>query len=254
MRGVLHVMIEPVTTVHKSLSDTVIFFDWTLTSLFRCTPSILIYYWLHSQSQSQCQCYVMTDGQSASLSWCQAPVWGLRPDFYYCQKVAGLLMWDAVSDERTGMPFTTAAGPRQRSHSWVRVSRDSWPYFTVSDSRLPQPGGSGPCIYIPTEQGDPVIPPGTGFPFRHLLRLAELRWRYSTPPPYGIDCILICVSCTIAHQYPRKTPVEHLYPRKRSLGFQESTLMETCLSTRSLAMGLYVTIEVYIVTYEGLHD
>jgi hypothetical protein len=33
------------------------------------------------------------------------------------------------------------------------------------------------------EQGGPVIPPGTGFPFRRLLRLAVLRWRYSTPPP-----------------------------------------------------------------------
>jgi hypothetical protein len=31
--------------------------------------------------------------------------------------------------------------------------------------RLSQPGGPGPCIYIPPEQGGPVIPPGTGFPF-----------------------------------------------------------------------------------------
>jgi hypothetical protein len=37
----------------------------------------------------------MTDGQSASLSWCQAPILGLRPDLYYCQTVAGLLMWGA---------------------------------------------------------------------------------------------------------------------------------------------------------------
>jgi hypothetical protein len=41
----------------------------------------------------QSQNYVTTDGQSASQSWCQAPIWGLRPDFYYCQTVAGLLMW-----------------------------------------------------------------------------------------------------------------------------------------------------------------
>jgi hypothetical protein len=27
--------------------------------------------------QSQSQSYVTTDGQSASLSWCQAPIWGL---------------------------------------------------------------------------------------------------------------------------------------------------------------------------------
>jgi hypothetical protein len=37
--------------------------------------------------------YVTIDSQSASLSWNEAPIWGLRPDFYYCQTVAGLLMW-----------------------------------------------------------------------------------------------------------------------------------------------------------------
>jgi hypothetical protein len=28
--------------------------------------------------------YVTTDWQSAILSWDKAPIWGLRPDFYYC--------------------------------------------------------------------------------------------------------------------------------------------------------------------------
>jgi hypothetical protein len=46
---------------------------------------------------------------------------------------------------------------------------------------LPRPGGPGFRIYIPQKQGIPVIPPGTGFPFRSLLRLAGLRWRYSNP-------------------------------------------------------------------------
>jgi hypothetical protein len=55
--------------------------------------------------------------------------------------------------------------------------------------RLPQPGGPGPRIYIPQEQGGPVIPLGTGFPFCRLLQLAELRWRYSNPPRHGSqDC------------------------------------------------------------------
>jgi hypothetical protein len=84
-------------------------------------------------------------------------------------------MWGALPDERTGLPFTIAVAPRQRSHSQVRDPRDSWTDFTVSDSRLPQPGGPGPRIYILQKQGAPVIPPGTGFPFRRLLRLAELR-------------------------------------------------------------------------------
>jgi hypothetical protein len=74
-------------------------------------------------------------------------------------------MWGGLSDERTGLPFTIAAGQRQRSHFWVRVPRYSRPYFTVSDSRLPQSGGPGPHIYIPQEQGGPVISPGTGLIF-----------------------------------------------------------------------------------------
>jgi hypothetical protein len=83
------------------------------------------------------------------------------------------------------MSFTIAVGHRQHSNSRVQVQRELLPHFTVSDSRLPQPGGPGPRIYIPQEQGGPIIPPGIGFPFRCLLRLAGLRWRYSTPPPHG---------------------------------------------------------------------
>jgi hypothetical protein len=106
-------------------------------------PSLLFTHSLTTTYNSLCyssgelSLYVTTDGQSASLSWNKAPVWGLRPDFYYCQTVAGLLMWGAVSDERTGLSFTIAAGPRQRSHSRVRVPWDSRPHFSVSDSRLP---------------------------------------------------------------------------------------------------------------------
>jgi hypothetical protein len=141
---------------------------------------------LNCQSQSQNQSYITTDSQSASLSWCQAPIRGIRPDFYYYQRVAGVLMWSALSDERTGLPFIISAGPRQRNHSWVWFPRSSWPYFTVSDSRLPQPGGPSPRIYIPQKEGGPVISPGTGFPFHRRLRLAVLRRTYSTPPPRGV--------------------------------------------------------------------
>jgi hypothetical protein len=130
-----------------------------------------------NRNQNHCQCYVTTDGQSANVPWCQAPIWDPRADFYYCKAVSDLLMWGALSDEKTGVSFTIPAGLRQRSHSWVRVLRDSWPYFTVSDSRHPQPGGPGPRITIPQEQGGPVIPPGIVFSFRHLLRHAGLWWR-----------------------------------------------------------------------------
>jgi hypothetical protein len=75
------------------------------------------------QSQSYCESesYVMTNGQSASLSWNKAPISGLWPNFYYCQTFAGVLMWGALSDERMGLLFTIAAGPHQRSHARVQV-------------------------------------------------------------------------------------------------------------------------------------
>jgi hypothetical protein len=63
-----------------------------------------------------------------------------------------------LSNERMGLTLTVDAGSRQRSHPQVRVPWDSWPYFTVSDSRLPQPGSPGPRIYIPQERGGAVMP------------------------------------------------------------------------------------------------
>jgi hypothetical protein len=44
---------------------------------------------------TESESYVTTDGQPASLSWNEAPIWGLRPDFYYRQTIAGLLIWGA---------------------------------------------------------------------------------------------------------------------------------------------------------------
>jgi hypothetical protein len=44
-------------------------------------------------------------------------------------------------------------------------SRGNHDHILLSDSRLPQPGGPGPRIYIPQEQCGPFITPGTGFLF-----------------------------------------------------------------------------------------
>jgi hypothetical protein len=71
------------------------------------------------------QSHVTTAGQSISLSWCETTIWDQRLDFCYYQTVPGLLMWGALSDERTGLSLTTAAGPRQRCHSQVPVPQDS---------------------------------------------------------------------------------------------------------------------------------
>jgi hypothetical protein len=113
-----------------------------------------------------------------------SPILDPRPNFYYCQTVASMLMWGTLFNVRRGLSFTIAAVARRRSHPRVWIPLDSWSYFTAWDSKLTQPGGPGSRIYISQEQGDPVILPGTGFPFLRLLRLTGLRWRYLNPPPH----------------------------------------------------------------------
>jgi hypothetical protein len=129
-------------------------------------------------SQSQSQSCVTTDGQSASLSWYQAPSGAQDPicitirQLGVCWCGAPPLTWGRVCRLQFCWPSP--------AHSRVKFPRDSWPYFSVSDSRVPQPGGPSPHIYIPQKQDGPVIPQGTGFPFRRLLRLAGLRWSIRT--------------------------------------------------------------------------
>jgi hypothetical protein len=72
------------------------------------------------------------------LSWCQAPIWGPKTRFLFLSDSCGLVDVRRPLWQRTGPSFTTVAGPRHRSHSRSRLSRNSW-YFIVSDSRLPPP-------------------------------------------------------------------------------------------------------------------
>jgi hypothetical protein len=203
--------------------------------------------------QSRSQSYVTTDGQPASLSWCQAPIWDLRPDFHCCHTVASVLMWGVLSGERTGLSFAIAACPRQLSHSWVRVPLDSWPYDHILLSQIrdsPNLQGQVPVFISPKEQGDPVIPPGTGFPFRRLLRLAGLRWRYSNPSPRGV--LLTVPFYNLSARTARKTPlsiVKNVFtgtlPSNRCPSIVEGACVaEMCLPTRCLAMGIHVTVSL----------
>jgi hypothetical protein len=49
-------------------------------------------------------------------------------------------MWGALSDERTGLSFTTAPGPRQRSHFRIRVrgTRDQILLSQIRDFPFPR--------------------------------------------------------------------------------------------------------------------
>jgi hypothetical protein len=86
------------------------------------------------------------------------------------------------------LSFTVDPGSRQRCHSRVRVPRNSRPYFTVSDSRLPQPGGTGPRIYIPQEQDVPVTLPG---PVQVFERASTDRIEYTASSSFSV---VACVS------------------------------------------------------------
>jgi hypothetical protein len=87
------------------------------------------------------------------------------------------------------------------------------------------------------------------FPFRRLLRLAGLRWRYSTPPPHG--------SWILLYNHFARTPRKHLlshivlgmftapfHSNGRGADRIENSLsiVEACLPSRFLAMGIHVTI------------
>jgi hypothetical protein len=119
---------------------------WT-TSAWRISLTDL---WVWSESES----YVTTDGQSGSLSWNKAPIWGLRPDFYCCQTVAALLMW--------ALPLTRGRVCRLQLLLILASA-----VILGSESR-----GTRDHILLPQIRD---------FPFRRLLGLARLRWRYSTP-------------------------------------------------------------------------
>jgi hypothetical protein len=87
---------------------------------------------------------------------------GLRTRLLLLSDSCGFVDWGALSVERTGLSFTIAAGPRQSSHSRVEFR--------------------GTCDHI-------LLSQMRDFPFRRLLRLEGLWWRYSNPPPHGTELV-----------------------------------------------------------------
>jgi hypothetical protein len=99
--------------IPRLLSTTVVY-----CAVCRCIPILLTL-----DASVRVEAYVTTDGQSASLSWYIAPIRVLRPDFFSRSEygirltVAFFILWDALSDERSGLSFVYAAGPCKRSLS-----------------------------------------------------------------------------------------------------------------------------------------
>jgi hypothetical protein len=131
--------------------------------------------------------YFTTSGlPSISSSWCQA-LWDTRLEFLFqlniCKHTTSSLTKGWVGGLQLLLAFASAV----ILGSEFSGTRD---HILLSQIRLPQRGGPGSHIYIPQEQGGPVISAGTGFPFLPLLRLAGLWWRYLNPPapPGGPVC------------------------------------------------------------------
>jgi hypothetical protein len=130
-----------------------------------------VYNWALPTTQSQC--YLTTDNQSASLSWCQTTI-RARDQFFFlleiffrqlrvCYFVSPSLMRGRVCNLLLLQGLVSTVALQSESHG----TQD---HILLSQFlRLLQPGGPGPRIYIPQEQGGPVIPLGIGFPLGHLL-------------------------------------------------------------------------------------
>jgi hypothetical protein len=155
---------------------------WTLQGSTQKRQALRIHRLLSSN-----QCYLKTDSQSASLSWCQATI--RDPDQFFflleiffrqlrvCYFVAPSLTrgWTRNLLLLLDLASTVPLGSEDRgTRDHILLSQ----FF-----RLPHAEGSGP--HILKEQGGPVKLLGTGFPFRRLVWLAGLRWRYSKPPTHG---------------------------------------------------------------------
>jgi hypothetical protein len=135
---------------------------------------------LNIESESESESYVRTDGQSASLSWNEAPIWGLRPDIYYSLTLMVLFC---------GAPSLTRR----------RVCLLYMLLVLASADRL---GSESLC-----SRDHVLLSQIWDFPFRRLLRFAGSRWRYWTPPAHEWTFLLLAPFHFMLHLFLRKGTV-----------------------------------------------
>jgi hypothetical protein len=158
----------------------------------------------------------------------------------------------AVSDERTGLSFIYAAGPLQRRLSRVLVPWCSRPNFTVSDLRLPfssPPTTRRVTVEVFETASTRVWISGFAESESHCdWRLASLyidsgrttaqkthfawQWIYGNPNRKHL----------LRHRFYCCLRVLRTLPRNGSTLFLVPYSLRACLPSRSLAMGLYVTV------------
>jgi hypothetical protein len=133
---------------------------------------------------------LLYDWRSVSMSWCRTP-------FGTCGHIllpVGMLLSESCGLVSAGRPIWREDGSVICSAvtTWSESLRTR-NHTLLSHLWIPQPDGPGSRIYIPQEQGGPVIPPSIGFSLRRLLRLAGLRWRYSNPPSTCKSRLTVCL-------------------------------------------------------------
>jgi hypothetical protein len=116
--------------------------------------------------------YFTTDSQSVCL--------GIEHPCEICDQIllpVGMLLSEICGLVSVGRPLWREDGSAICSviTQWSESLRTR-NHTLLCHLRLPQPGGPGSRIYIPQEQGSPVIPPGTGYLFWVLLLHLFERW------------------------------------------------------------------------------
>jgi hypothetical protein len=124
---------------------------------------------------SRSQSYITTDGQSASLSWCQTPIWDPQPnvilislisfrELRVCTDVERSLRWEVWS-----VVFSWWTSPA-RSLSGLSPAALITIFYCLNFWHSPNIDGQVP-VFI---SRSPAIHPGTVFPLHCLLLFAGL--------------------------------------------------------------------------------
>jgi hypothetical protein len=129
--------------------------------------------YIHSRNSKIVSKFEVTLGLTVSQSVCL----GIEHPCGTCEQIllpVGMLLSEICGLISVGRPLWREDGSAICSviTQWSE-SRGTCNRTLLSHLRLPQPWGLGSRVYIPQEQGGPVIPPGTGFPLRCHFRLAS---------------------------------------------------------------------------------
>jgi hypothetical protein len=122
-----------------------------------------------------------TDFQPASSSWCRAAILDPWPDFTCSLDLpvfSSSYRVPSLTRGRVWIFQCTSLTGQSREGPVTKYCSPIWDSLDLKD-QAPHP--------YPQEKGGTVIPLGTGFPIRRLLRPAGLWWRYSNPPPHGLN-------------------------------------------------------------------